>query len=210
MSATRVLLSALLLSAAFLPARAQMPTSREIAEACADPARATPATTRPATGVYILERFETLDDTTGHAVPSPIAADEALDPEALAQATLSTLAHTIARDIEAELEAAARLSWIEVDAEARTAVVVGTATTGRRPATFTEDFSCLLPDDGDTAAMRVSAVDVDGFALQIRAFTIHRLTWRQVDEDDADLAAIRRARDAGPAPARGDDALTPQ
>ncbi|WP_394000170.1 hypothetical protein ACF3M1_09790 [Luteimonas sp. WGS1318] len=194
MSAPRTLLFALLVSAILLPAHAQMPSSRDIADHCADAARATPTTVRPASGLYILERFESFDDETAEPVPSPLAPEDALDPAALGQVALSTLAHTIARDIEAELEAASRLSWIELDADARTAVVVGTSATGERRATFTPDFNCLRPDDGETPAMRVTGVASDRFALQIRAFTTHRLTWRRVDADSAELEDIRRAR----------------
>lgn len=175
-------------------AHARLPSPRDIADHCADAARALPAGPHPASGLYILDRFETLDDETGAPLPAPLEADEALDPAALGEAALSALAHTIARDLEAELEAASRLSWIEVDADARTAVVVGTSRKGERRATFTPDFTCLLPDDGATNAMRVSDIAEDRFALQVRVFTTHRMTWRRVDADSAELEEIRRAR----------------
>ena len=193
MSTFRTLLYVLLSSVLLLPAHARLPSPRDIADHCADAARATPTGTQPASGLYILDRFEALDDETGAPLPAPLEADEALDPAALGEAALSALAHTIARDPEAELEAASRLSWIEVDADARTAVVA-TSRKGERRATFTPDFTCLLPDDGATNAMRVSDIAEDRFALQVRVFTTHRMTWRRVGADSAELEEIRRAR----------------
>ncbi|MDR6990690.1 hypothetical protein [Luteimonas sp. 3794] len=201
MPAPRKLLFALILPAALMTAQAEVPSPQAIAESCAA-GRTEPAATRPASGVYILDRFETLDDLTGQPVASPLAPEDALDPAALGQAALSTLGHTIARDIEAELEAASRLSWIELDADTRTATVVGTSRTAPRRARFTPDFSCLLPEEGDTPPMPVDALDVGRFAMQIRAFGTHRLTWRRVETDSAALAEIRRMRDEAEATVR--------
>ena len=44
---------------------ARLPSPRDIADHCADAARALPAGPHPASGLYILDRFETLDDETG-------------------------------------------------------------------------------------------------------------------------------------------------
>ncbi|VXB32821.1 conserved exported hypothetical protein [Luteimonas sp. 9C] len=206
MPATRLLLSAVLVPLILLPAQARMPSRHAIAEDCAAAAERAPAAIRPATGIYILERFETLDDVTAQPVASPLSPDEALDPAALGQAALSTLGHRIARDIEAEIEASSRLSWVEVDADARTVVVVGTAKSGPRRAVFTPDFSCLVPQEPDTAPMRIEHVDADRFGMRVRAFATHRLTWRRVDADSAALADVRRLRDAAQASVRASDA----
>ncbi|MDR7194625.1 hypothetical protein [Luteimonas terrae] len=206
MSAPRTMLFALLAPAALLSAHAQAPSPRDIAEHCAAAQRAAPAATRPASGVYILERFEILDSETAQPMPAPLAPEDALEPTALGQAALSMLGQPIARIIEAQLEAEARLSWVDVDADARTATIVGTSNTARRRAIFTPDFSCLVPEGDDTESMRIENVDSGRFAMQIRAFATYRLTWRRVEDDSAALAEIRRLRDEAATRIRESDA----
>lgn len=153
-------------------------------------------------GVYILERFETLDagmvvESRDHLAPADAGSQEDMDPLAeAAVGALGALASHVARDLEAEVEAAARASWMEVDARARTAQLP--ALDGGEPklATFEDDFSRLVPEDTSQDAMAIEVLDSERFTMDLRLFTTHRLTWRRVERDAPELRKREDERDA--------------
>ncbi|MDR7194628.1 WG repeat-containing protein [Luteimonas terrae] len=158
----------------------------------------TQTTAVPRSGVYILDRFETLEDAARMGADTPPAPQPPDDTDTLAEAAvgvLGDLVHMITRDFEAELEAGARAGWMEVDAEAGTATITRADDDAPQSATFAANFSRLVPDDSSAESMVVEVIDATRIALHIPVFQTHRLTWRRVERDSAEFMQVAQARE---------------